>query len=98
MIDPRAADHAVGLELQIEELVEQRQRALVQDRPEDAAAIEAEISALQMELAEHIERATAAAVEAEAPVVAAPEAEEAAGGAPGEPAGDQGDQTVGPAR
>ena len=85
MIDPRAADHAVGLELQIEELVEQRQRALVQDRPADAAAIDAEITALQLELADHIERATVAATgRAGAPTITAPEAEDVAGGAAAE--------------
>jgi hypothetical protein len=57
MIDPRDADHAVGLELQIEELVEQRQRAIVQHRPDDAAALEREITSLQSELADAVERA-----------------------------------------
>lgn len=41
----------MGLELQIEELQEQCQRAKVQDRPEDARRIEAEIRELQAELA-----------------------------------------------
>jgi hypothetical protein len=47
-----AADHAMGLELQLEELVEQRQRALVQHRPAAAQAATAEIDRLQDELAE----------------------------------------------
>lgn len=71
MINPRAADHAVGLELQIEELVEQRERARVQGRDADATAIDAEISALQAELAEHVERATVAST-GQASVDAAP--------------------------
>jgi hypothetical protein len=79
MIDPRAADHAVGLELQIEELVEQRERARVQDRLDDAAAIDREIAALQAELAEHVERATASAPGAAVVAVDAPPAQGVAG-------------------
>lgn len=56
MDSPRDADHALGLELQIEELVEQKTRAEVQGRDEDAEAIEPEISELQEELAETAER------------------------------------------
>ena len=41
----------MGLELQIEELQEQRQRARVQGRWEDARRMEAEIEQLQAELA-----------------------------------------------
>ncbi len=44
-------DHAVGLELQIVELVEQQARAVVQGHPEEAAALEGEVEALQVELA-----------------------------------------------
>ena len=51
MIDPRLEDHVVGLELQIVELVEQRERAVVQGRPRDVARIEREIEALQEEMA-----------------------------------------------
>ncbi len=47
----RAADHAMGLELQLEELNEQRQRARVQGRWDDARRLEVEISELQGELA-----------------------------------------------
>ena len=47
----RPADHAMGLELQLEELIEQRERARVQGRPEDAKRLEGQISALQLELA-----------------------------------------------
>jgi hypothetical protein len=47
----RAADHAMGLELQLEELIEQRQRAVTQHRDGDAAALGREIADLQTELA-----------------------------------------------
>lgn len=52
MTDPQAANHALGLELQIEELVEQRERARVQRRPEDEAQLTEQITALQAEWAE----------------------------------------------
>lgn len=45
-------DHAFGLELQITELVERRERALVQGDPVRAAALDTEIEALQEELVE----------------------------------------------
>ena len=48
----RVGDHAMGLELQIEELVEQRQRALVQHRSEDADRLLVQVMGLQDELAE----------------------------------------------
>lgn len=51
MTDPRLEDHLVGLELQLVELVEQRERAQVQRRPRDAARIQTEIDALQDEMA-----------------------------------------------
>jgi hypothetical protein len=51
MIDPRPGDKALGLELQIVELVEQRKRAVVQGRSGDAAALQPEIDRLQAELA-----------------------------------------------
>lgn len=47
----------MGLELQIVELVEQQERALVQHRPEDAAALEPEIADLRTELAATAEQA-----------------------------------------
>lgn len=56
MHDPRLEDHAVGVELQIVELVEQAERARVQGRDEDARAIEAEIGRLVSELAETAEQ------------------------------------------
>jgi hypothetical protein len=45
------ADHAMGLELQIVELVEQQTRARVQHRDGDADRFEAEIGQLRSELA-----------------------------------------------
>jgi hypothetical protein len=45
------ADHAMGLELQLEELREQQQRARVQRRFADADQIQADIEQLQAELA-----------------------------------------------
>jgi hypothetical protein len=45
------ADHAMGLELQIVELVEQQARARVQQRDEDADKFESEIDQLRAELA-----------------------------------------------
>jgi hypothetical protein len=56
MTDPRLADHEMGLELQLVELEEQRRRAEVQGRSEDAAAIAREIDAVQVELAATAER------------------------------------------
>ena len=49
-MDPRLEDHAVGLELQIVELEERRQRALVQGRSDDASGFERELEALRTEL------------------------------------------------
>ncbi len=57
MATPSDADHALGLELQIEELVEQRARAEVQGRDDDARAIQVEIAALTDELATTADRA-----------------------------------------
>ena len=51
MGDFRPADHAMGLELQIEELQEQLQRARVQGRFDDSRRMAAEIADLQAELA-----------------------------------------------
>jgi hypothetical protein len=50
-MDPRLEDHAVGLELQIVELEERCQRALVQGRGDDAARLEREAETLRTELA-----------------------------------------------
>ncbi|MGH9155990.1 MAG: hypothetical protein ACRD1K_09215 [Acidimicrobiales bacterium] len=51
MINPRDEDHLVGLELELVELVEQRERARVQRRLTDARRIEGEILQLQEEMA-----------------------------------------------
>lgn len=57
----------MGLELQIEELIEQRQRALVQRRVDDARRLDADITALQVELAAAAEAAIAAGAAGPAP-------------------------------
>ena len=44
-------DHAVGLELQIIELVEQRRTAEVQQRPQRVEALQRELDSLYRELA-----------------------------------------------
>ena len=49
-------DHAVGVELQLTELVEKRERALVQGRTETAEELTREIEVLQAELASTAER------------------------------------------
>lgn len=56
MIDSRLEDHLVGVELQIVELVERRERATLQGRSDDAAAIQAELDALYAEMASAAER------------------------------------------
>jgi len=56
MTDPRLADHEMGLELQLVELEEQRRRAEVQGRSQDAARLTGEIEAVQLELAATAER------------------------------------------
>lgn len=50
MHDPKLEDHVVGLELQIVELVEQRERATVQHDDAEAQRIQREIDALQAEM------------------------------------------------
>jgi hypothetical protein len=50
MVNPRDGDHAQGLELQIAELVEQRNRARVQGRTVDVAGLDTAIDRLQEEL------------------------------------------------
>jgi hypothetical protein len=54
--DPRLADHAVGLELELGELVEQHERAVVQGRTEDAVRLQRSIDSLQTELARTAEQ------------------------------------------
>jgi hypothetical protein len=51
MTNPRVADHLVGLELQLIELEERRQRALVQSDPAAAAQLEGEIDQVRQEMA-----------------------------------------------
>ncbi len=58
MHDPKLEDHVVGLELQIVELVEQRERAAVQHDDAEAVRIQAEIDALQTEMATTAEQLT----------------------------------------
>lgn len=70
MEDP--ADHAMGLELQIEELTEQRQRALVQRRADDVRRFDLEITALQVELAATAEAIAAGLGPPPAPPTAPP--------------------------
>ncbi|MGI8753344.1 MAG: hypothetical protein ACR2MN_13710 [Acidimicrobiales bacterium] len=52
----RPDDHAMGLELQLEELTEQRERARVQHRYEELRRLDAEIVVLQTDLVETAER------------------------------------------
>lgn len=52
LVDPRLLDHAVGLELQLVDLVEQSTRARVQGALNDAADLDQEVDRLQAELAE----------------------------------------------
>jgi N-formylglutamate amidohydrolase len=56
MHDPRLEDHALGIELQLAELVEQAERARVQGDDAAAAVIQAEMMKLQEELAETAEK------------------------------------------
>lgn len=56
MTDDHLEDHAIGVELQITELVERRERALVQGDTARADAIGLEISALQEDLMETSEQ------------------------------------------
>lgn len=51
-----AEDHAVGLELQIVELVERQERARVQGHPEEAVELQREVDELQVELAQTAEQ------------------------------------------
>lgn len=61
MTNPRLEDHVVGLELQLVELVEQKQRAEVQGRTDDLTGLDRQIEALQAELATTAEVASAEA-------------------------------------
>jgi hypothetical protein len=57
MTDPRLADHATGVELQIEELVLQQETARREGWDVQADALQPEIAQLQLELAVTAERA-----------------------------------------
>jgi hypothetical protein len=59
MTDPRLADHMVGLELQLIELEERRQRAQVQKDRVAMARLEGEIEQLRQEMAVTAERLVA---------------------------------------
>ncbi len=56
MLNPRLEDHAVGLELQLVEAVEQRERARVQGDVATVRRYQEEIDGLQFELAQTAER------------------------------------------
>ena len=51
MTDPQLENHLTGLELQIVELVERRERAQVQGRTDLVRSLQGEIDDLQQELA-----------------------------------------------
>ncbi len=61
LVDPRLLDHAVGLELQLVDAVEQSTRARVQGAVDEARDIEREIDRLHDELAETAARVAAGA-------------------------------------
>ncbi len=88
MTDPRLEDHVVGLELQLVELVEQQHLAETQYRPEDAARLQAQITAVQEELAASAEASLAepgAIPASEHADVLAPTVEQVMGGKPPPP-------------
>ena len=75
MHDPRLEDHALGIELQLAELVDQAERAKVQGLDDEAKVIQIEIDRLQQELAETAERVAEAnqgAAEVDATVAGTP--------------------------
>ncbi len=82
MTNPRLEDHVVGLELQLVELVEQKQRAEVQGRTDDIKELERQIGGLQAEMATSAEVASADTPpeSADDPAVLAPSAAEATAG------------------
>lgn len=61
MHDPRLEDHALGIELQLAELVDQAERAKVQGLYDEVSTIRAEIERLQQELAETAEQVSESA-------------------------------------
>jgi hypothetical protein len=56
MTDTRLGDHATGLELQIEELVDRRERARREGWPSQVRVLDRQINSLQRELAETAEQ------------------------------------------
>ena len=54
--DPRLEDHALGIELQLAELVDRAERARVQGLDDEVRTIQDEIERLQQELAETAEQ------------------------------------------
>ena len=56
MTNVNLMDHELGLELELIELVEQRERATRQGRVQDVARLDAQIAGLQAELADTAER------------------------------------------
>ena len=61
MHDPKLEDHALGIELQLAELVDQAERASVQGLQDEVKSIQAEIARLQGELAETAEQVSESA-------------------------------------
>lgn len=57
----------MGLELQLEELIEQQRRAVVQGRTDDAERLAHEVAALQLELASTAERLAETGVQPDPP-------------------------------
>ena len=55
MDDFGLADHAVGLELELSELVEQHERAVVQGLRNEASVLQRQIDAVQLELVDTAE-------------------------------------------
>jgi hypothetical protein len=58
MSDPRLGDHALGLELQLEDLVVRLEQARRHGWADEVHALELEVTALQLELADVAEQAT----------------------------------------
>ncbi|MGH9189590.1 MAG: hypothetical protein ACRD0Q_06115 [Acidimicrobiales bacterium] len=79
MTDPRVEDHLVGVELQLVELVECKERAVAQGREDDASVLNGEIEELQAELGDVTE-------DLESPVAPATVAAPSAQALPGSPA------------
>jgi hypothetical protein len=57
MSDPRLGDHALGLELQLEDVVVRLERARRHGWADEVHALELDVTALQLELADTAEQA-----------------------------------------